>query len=142
MSKNQEPLTAKDKAAIKPSIQVTGGCHCQAIRFKANVDPNSVILNCNCSICKMNRFQHLIVKHQNFNLIHGEHQLSNYRFNTKQAKHLFCQSCDIKSFYQPRSHPNSWSINANCIDDFNPNEWNFMNFDGVNWEQAKKDLDT
>ena len=43
--------------------------------------------------------------------------LTSYRFGTGAADHLFCRNCGVKSFYQPRSHPDAWSVNANCLDE-------------------------
>lgn len=42
--------------------------------------------------------------------------LTSYRFGTGKAEHLFCRVCGVKSFYQPRSHPDCWSVNARCLD--------------------------
>lgn len=125
-------------------VQITtvkGGCHCQAVQFEATVIGKSVILDCNCSICSMTGFKHLIVEHENFKLICGKDFLNSYQFNTKKANHLFCSQCGVKSFYQPRSHPDCWSLNINCIDNFDPSSWQHEQFDGKNWEQAKSTLD-
>ena len=145
MSKSQEPHQANIHASIdvntKSQRKIAGGCHCQAVRFSATVNADAVILRCNCSICSMTGFKHLIVKHQNFKLLSGQNDLTTYQFNTKKAKHLFCKICGIKSFYQPRSHPDSWSINTNCIDNFDNNGWTEEQFDGKNWQQSKAKLD-
>jgi hypothetical protein len=45
----------------------------------------------------------------------------------------------VKSFYQPRSHPDAWSVNANCLDE--PLQLAVEHFDGQNWERAKANLD-
>jgi hypothetical protein len=45
----------------------------------------------------------------------------------------------VKSFYQPRSHPEAWSVNANCLDE--QLELLIDRFDGRNWEHAKAALD-
>jgi hypothetical protein len=42
--------------------------------------------------------------------------LSEYRFNTGIARHLFCQHCGVKSFYVPRSNPDGYSVNLRCLD--------------------------
>jgi hypothetical protein len=54
------------------------------------------------------------------------------------ANHLFCEICGVKSFYQPRSHPDAWSVNANCLD--LSVELAIERFDGANWEEAIKQL--
>ena len=87
----------------------------------------------------MTGFLHLMVPHDRFDLVAGRGALSSYRFGTGAAEHLFCRQCGIKSFYQPRSHPDSWSVNANCLDE--PVELVIEQFDGKNWEQAKAGLD-
>lgn len=116
-----------------------GGCHCGAVRF--SIKTNSYqLLDCNCSICQMSGFLHLPIPHHQFELKRGDEKLSAYRFNTKQAEHLFCSVCGIKSFYQPRSHPDCWSVNARCLDDFNHINWQITQFDGQNWQQAKRNL--
>lgn len=141
MAKNQEQNSAITQQAKDDCVIITGGCHCQAVRFTAKVPSLSTILICNCSVCSMTGFQHLLVSHDDFTLLSGESELSSYQFNTRQANHLFCKICGVKSFYQPRSHPNSWSINTHCIDDFNPSTWKHKTFDGKNWQQAKQTLD-
>jgi hypothetical protein len=45
----------------------------------------------------------------------------------------------VKSFYQPRSHPDAWSVNARCLDE--PIELEIEQFEGRNWEAAKANLD-
>lgn len=121
-------------------MKVTGGCHCGAVRFEAELpEPPVPALACNCSICWMTGFLHLIVPHEHFELLTGRDALSSYRFGTGAAEHLFCRTCGVKSFYQPRSHPDSWSLNARCFD--NPVELAVEQFDGRNWDEAKGRLD-
>lgn len=119
---------------------VRGGCHCGSVRFEAELpEPPVPALDCNCSVCRMTGFVHVMVPHARFTLLAGEGDLTSYRFGTGAAEHLFCRKCGIKSFYQPRSHPDSWSINANCLDQ--PVELAVERFDGRNWEGAKARLD-
>ena len=121
-------------------IEVKGGCHCGTVRFRAELpDPPPRVLECNCSICRLTGFLHLIVSHDQFTLEKGGDQLTSYRFGTGAAAHLFCAKCGVKSFYQPRSHPDCWSINAHCLDQ--PVELTLEQFDGANWERAKARLD-
>ena len=120
--------------------QRSGGCHCGAVRFVATLpDPPVAALECNCSICAMTGFIHIIVPHADFRLDEGADTLTSYRFGSGAAEHLFCARCGIKSFYQPRSHPEAWSVNAYCLDD-RP-ELDIVFFDGRDWERSKAALD-
>lgn len=119
--------------------RVSGGCHCGAVRFAANVpDPPVPALECNCSVCSMTGFLHIIVPHEEFTLERGQHVLTSYRFGSGAAEHLFCSKCGVKSFYQPRSHPDAWSVNAYCLDERPELAIEF--FDGRDWEAAIKRL--
>ena len=98
--------------------QVThrGGCHCRRVRFEVQAPADLEVLDCNCSICRMSGFLHLIVPATRFRLLSGADDLVEYTFNTGAAKHRFCRHCGIKSFYSPRSHPDGIDINARCLD--------------------------
>ena len=121
-------------------IEVHGGCHCKAVRFSARLPDEPVpAIDCNCSICSMTSFIHIIVPHADFTLERGSDKLTSYRFETGTAEHLFCSVCGVKSYYQPRSHPEAWSVNALCLDD-RP-ELDIIFFDGRHFEKAKAALD-
>ena len=83
----------------------------------------------------MKGFLHLIVPEDQFQLLQGENELTEYRFNTKVARHLFCKHCGIHPFYRPRSHPNQWDVNVHCLDEFAVDLFEIKPFDGRNWEQ-------
>ena len=121
-------------------MKVSGGCHCGAVRFEAEVTAQVEVLDCNCSICAKTGYRHLMVPHGNFQLLSGEDALTSYRFGTGAAEHLFCRICGVKSFYQPRSHSDAWSVNFNALDDTSGLSVSFRSFDGRNWEQAAIDL--
>jgi hypothetical protein len=122
-------------------MKVQGGCHCKKVRFEAEVAAEIDVLDCNCSICSATGFRHLIVAHGDFRLVSGEAALTSYRFGTGAANHLFCRICGVKSFYQPRSHPEAWSVNLNALDDATGLKVRSAPFDGRNWEQARGALD-
>lgn len=120
-------------------MKATGGCHCGAVRFSCTLPDEPVpALACNCSICSAAGFIHLIVPHGDLTLERGADALTSYRFGTGAAEHLFCKTCGIKSFYQPRSHPDAWSVNANCLDTLVGLA--ITPFDGQNWESARDAL--
>jgi hypothetical protein len=93
-----------------------GGCHCGAVAFEVQAPAQVTVSECNCSMCRMTGFLHLIVPASRFRLLHGAEALSEYRFNTGTARHLFCRHCGVKSFYVPRSNPDGYSVNLRCLD--------------------------
>ena len=121
-------------------MKIEGGCHCKAVRFAVEVAPAVEVLDCNCSICAMTGFRHLIVPHDDFTLSSGGAALTSYRFGTGAAEHLFCRICGVKSFYQPRSHPEAWSVNVNALDDPAALTITIRAFDGRDWERPAADL--
>ena len=92
-----------------------GGCHCGAVAFEVDAPARLTVSDCNCSICRMSGYQHLIVPRARFRLLQGAESLTEYRFNTGVARHLFCRHCGVKSFYVPRSNPDGYSVNARCL---------------------------
>ena len=113
-----------------------GGCHCGAVRFEVEAPADMEVSECNCSICSKSGYLHLIVAKSRFHIISGEDNLATYTFGTRQARHLFCKTCGIKSFYRPRSHPDGVSVNARCLDDFMIQSVTITPFDGRNWEAS------
>jgi len=93
-----------------------GGCHCGAVAFEVDAPARLEVSDCNCSICRMTGYLHLIVPRTRFRLLKGADALTEYRFNTGTARHLFCRHCGVKSFYVPRSNPDGYSVNARCLD--------------------------
>ena len=93
-----------------------GGCHCGAVAFEVDAPASVTVSECNCSICHMSGYLHLIVPHARFRLLRGEASLSTYTFNTGVARHLFCRHCGVKSFYVPRSNPDGYSVNLRCLE--------------------------
>lgn len=110
-----------------------GGCHCGDVRFSVEAAAAVELERCNCSICKMGGYLHLIVPASRFRLVKGEEQLSCYEFNSGIAKHYFCRRCGIKPFYIPRSNPDGVDVNVNCLDE-PPKKVTIVEFDGDDWE--------
>lgn len=112
-----------------------GGCHCGQVRFEVEAPADLLISECNCSICSMLGYLHLIVPKQDFRLLQGEAQLTSYVFNTGVARHYFCSHCGVKSFYVPRSHPDGISVNARCLEPETVASMTVEPFDGRHWEE-------
>lgn len=110
-----------------------GQCHCGAVRFEVEAPDNVEVEDCNCSICAMSGYLHLIVPRSRFRLLSGEDQLSTYTFNSGVAQHRFCRICGIKPFYIPRSNPDGVDVNLRCLSE-RPAEVRIVAFNGQNWE--------
>ncbi len=116
-------------------IEHYGSCHCKNVQYKI-ISPKEIdIISCSCSICILEDYMHLIVNKSKFNLFKGKNELVEYSFNSHEAKHYFCKICGIKSFYIPRSHPDSISVNFRCINNNKLKIKNIIEFDGKNWEK-------
>jgi len=88
----------------------------------------------------MSGFQHLIVPQKDFQLISGQDVLTEYRFNSGIARHLFCATCGIKPFYIPRSNPDGFSLNLRCLQIPDGFEFEIKEFDGQNWRKNAEGL--
>jgi hypothetical protein len=93
-----------------------GGCHCGAVAFEVDAPARIIASECNCSICRLTGYLHLIVPRARFRLLRGADSLLEYTFNTATARHLFCRHCGVKSFYVPRSNPDGYSVNVRCLE--------------------------
>jgi hypothetical protein len=113
-----------------------GGCHCGAVRFEVLASDAIEAKDCNCSICRMTGYLHLIVPEDRFRLLTGADALTTYTFNTGAGKHHFCSVCGIKSFYVPRSRPDGFSVNVRCLEEGAFREVTVKPFDGRHWEEA------
>jgi len=112
-----------------------GGCHCGRVRFRVNAELDRVT-ECNCSICAKKGFLHWIVPPDRFELLSGQDALSTYQFGTRTARHHFCATCGIASFYVPRSDPDKIDVNVRCLDGIDLATLPIARFDGQNWEQS------
>lgn len=112
-----------------------GSCHCGAVQFEVEAPEEIHAQECNCSICAITGYLHLIVPKSRFKILRGEDNLTIYTFNTGIAKHTFCKTCGIKPFYIPRSNPDGYSVNVRCLDQSGIEKIVIEQFDGKNWEQ-------
>ncbi|MDJ0920529.1 MAG: GFA family protein [Henriciella sp.] len=111
-----------------------GSCHCKAVRFEVDLPDHFEVEDCNCSICAMSGNIHVIVPANRFRLLAGEDNLATYTFNTGGAKHKFCKTCGIKSFYVPRSNPDGFAVTYRCLENWMDLNVTINPFDGQNWE--------
>lgn len=121
-------------------MRLDGGCHCGAVRFTVDAPEPVTLTDCNCSICAKTGYLHLIVEAAGFTLHTDPAALTDYRFGTGTAKHLYCTTCGIKSFYVPRSHPEGYSVNWRALDGTEGLAPAIVPFDGQHWEAARSTL--
>ena len=117
-------------------VRHEGGCHCGRVRFSVLAPAALVVDECSCSKCRRSGYLHLIVPRSRFRLLCGADALVTYTFNTRTAKHLFCETCGVESFYVPRSHPEGYSVNARCLEPGTVTAMSVRPFDGQRWEQS------
>ena len=121
-------------SGASPARWLEGGCHCGRVRFRVRVERLEA-LDCNCSMCAMKGFLHLIVTKDDFELLSGQGDLTTYTFNTGVAKHTFCRVCGVHAFYTPRSHPDGVDVNVRCLDGDALTRFTLLPFDGKHWEE-------
>jgi len=117
-----------------------GGCHCGQVAFEAT-GVIEEILECNCSMCAKKGYLHWIIPRDSFRLLTHENKLATYRFNTGVARHHFCPTCGIASFYVPRSDPDKIDVNVRCLEGVEISQLKLRKFDGQNWEASIEDRD-
>lgn len=110
-----------------------GGCHCGKVRFEASVDLARV-LSCNCSFCSKLGSLLSFTTPEHFTLESGEDALTEYRFNTRNIRHLFCKDCGIESFARGTmpDGTEAVAINVRCLDGVDPDALDITRFDGKN----------
>jgi hypothetical protein len=96
----------------------SGGCHCGKVRYTVTTDMAQV-MSCNCSICQKRGHWLTFVPEDQFELLSGEDDLTDYQFYKRKIHHLFCKTCGIESFARG-SMPDGRkmiAVNVRCLDD-------------------------
>ena len=117
-------------------VKFSGACHCRTVTFEVESPSDLVVFKCNCSICHIKQNHHFIVPARCFTLLTGEDSLTEYRFNTMVAVHLFCKVCGVQAFYRPRSNPDGFGVNIYSVDTSPATSITFQEFNGNEWEST------
>jgi hypothetical protein len=116
-------------------------CHCGGVEVEVSL-PNGLknFVRCNCSICKKKGITMVNkIGLNDLKITKGEKLLKLYQYHSKTAKHYFCTVCGIYTHHKPRSNPNSYCVNAGCLEGVDPFELKDVPiFDGINHPHDKK----
>ncbi len=97
-----------------------GSCHCGSVRFEVYLENGLEDLRrCNCSLCRRKGAIMGSVLIERLKVTQGEEYLTLYQWNTRTAKHYFCQICGIYTHHQRRSNPAFYGYNVACIEGIN-----------------------
>ena len=109
----------------------TGGCQCGSVRYEVDCTLDHPI-SCNCSRCGKLGSVLVFAPKDDFRLLSGEGDLTEYRFNTGTIRHLFCKVCGIESFAygKGRDGAEMAAINVNCLDGVDPRTLSVTFYDG------------
>jgi len=94
-----------------------GQCHCGAVQFTAHTDLEG-LMDCNCSRCRRLGWVMKAVPADQFTLLKGEGDLTEYRFNTDKIEHLFCRTCGIEPLARGTDAKGGrvFMVNVNCLE--------------------------
>ena len=109
----------------------TGSCHCGNVRFEVTTALENVI-SCNCSICSRTGYLLNFVPVEQFTLLAGDDQVTDYQFKSKRIHHLFCKTCGVRSFGRGQGSggkPVAF-VNVRCLDGVDLDALEIKKFDG------------
>jgi hypothetical protein len=111
-----------------------GSCHCGAITFTLTADIDHA-MECNCSHCARKGFLLSFVPAEQFELLTGEDNLTEYRFNKMHIAHLFCKTCGVQCFGRAKNAEgkDTVAVNVRCLDDIDLNTLTINKVDGKNF---------
>ena len=64
-----------------------GQCHCGRVSYEVDAPAIIEAQACNCSICSMKGFLHMIVPRERFRLLSDPEAITTYTFNTHVAQY-------------------------------------------------------
>lgn len=95
---------------------LSAACHCGAVKLEIELNGGlGQLIRCNCSLCRMKGAVMAGVKLDRLKVIEGEEFLTLYQWNTRVAKHYFCNRCGIYTHHQRRSVPDEYGVNVACF---------------------------
>lgn len=109
----------------------TGGCHCGAVRYEAEIDLAKPVIECNCSYCEKQGLLLSFVPGEHLKITQGADNLAEYHFNTGKIAHTFCKTCGVQCFGRaPMESGPGAAVNVRTIDGVDLGALTRMPFDG------------
>ena len=109
--------------------QYHGSCHCGAVRYEARIDLANGTNRCNCSLCSKGRAWFCFVPGDEFRIVQGDDQASEYRWTPPgkaepSLSHRFCSKCGIRLFaaVQEPGGSRSYGVHVSTLDDVDREE--------------------
>ncbi len=131
-------------SALAGEQTYTGGCHCGAVRFEADVDLGKPVSQCNCSICVKIAQSTTIVKPAAFRLVAGAGHLGEYAWGGRTGTRFFCSHCGVHCFL--RGHLDVLggdyvAVSVNTLDGVDPSTLKTVHWDGRhdNWQAGPRE---
>ncbi len=100
-----------------------GSCHCGKVRIEADFDLSDGTFKCNCTSCTKSRAWLAIVKPDDFRIVSGDNELTDYRGGTNH--YFFCSTCGIRVFGRGQADEIGGAfhaVNLGCLDDVDATE--------------------
>jgi hypothetical protein len=107
-------------------------CHCGAVAIEVEGDIPTEAVSCNCSHCRRKGFLLTFVPRANTQILRGEDQLTEYRFNTNRIAHQTCRTCGVQPFAEgPGPGGPMAMINLRCVPEADLDALKINQFDGA-----------
>jgi hypothetical protein len=108
-----------------------GRCHCGKVRYEVDL-PLEGVMQCNCSMCSKTGALLAFAPIEQFKLLAGEDELTDYQFNKNVIHHLFCKTCGIRSFARGKGPGGKEmaAVNVRCLEDVDTSVLSVKNVDG------------
>ena len=125
-----------------------GSCHCSKVQFEADLDLSAGTGKCNCSICAKTRAWSIVIQPEDFRLLSGEADLSDYQFGSHSVHHHFCKHCGVRPFghgYLEEIGGHFYAVNLACLDNVDDSELasapvQYADGRNDNWQSAPAEI--
>lgn len=98
-------------------MKYSGRCHCGKVQFEVESETQRIIA-CNCSHCEKKGLLLDFVPETQFSLLSGQNELTEYLFNKKTIKHLFCRTCGVQPIGKSKKKDGQEmvAVNVRCLE--------------------------